>query len=171
MNGSSRLRGADITYIRLKTGFVYLVAIVDWFSRYILAFDISITLEADFCVETLQRALVRATPEIFNSDQGSQFTSPRHTEILHLSGVRMSMDGRGRALDKKNIERFYVSRGFFFFFFLMTTKRSRKPKPESGAISITTTMNGSISPLITRPQQWSISRGSKNNSSCQRTGE
>ena len=101
--------GADITYIRLKTGFVYLVAIVDWFSRYILAFDISITLEADFCVETLQRALVRATPEIFNSDQGSQFTSPRHTEILHLSGVRISMDGRGRALDNIFIERFWRS--------------------------------------------------------------
>ena len=100
---------ADITYIRLKAGFVYLVAIVDWFSRYILAFDISITLEADFCVETLQRALVRATPEIFNSDQGSQFTSPRHTEILHLSGVRISMDGRGRALDNIFIERFWRS--------------------------------------------------------------
>lgn len=100
---------ADITYIRLKAGFVYLVAIVDWFSRYILAFDISITLEADFCIETLQRALVRATPEIFNSDQGSQFTSPRHTEILHLSGVRISMDGRGRALDNIFIERFWRS--------------------------------------------------------------
>lgn len=100
---------ADITYIRLKTGFVYLVAIVDWFSRYILAFDISITLEVDFCIETLQRALVRATPEIFNSDQGSQFTSPRHTEILHLSGVRISMDGRGRALDNIFIERFWRS--------------------------------------------------------------
>lgn len=100
---------ADITYIRLKTGFVYLVAIVDWFSRYILAFDISITLEADFCIGTLQKALARATPEIFNSDQGSQFTSPRHTEILHLSGVRISMDGRGRALDNIFIERFWRS--------------------------------------------------------------
>ncbi len=100
---------ADITYIRLKTGFVYLVAVVDWFSRYILGFGISITLEADFCIETLQRALVRATPEIFNSDQGAQFTSPRHTEILHLAGVRISMDGRGRAIDNIFIERFWRS--------------------------------------------------------------
>ena len=100
---------ADITYVRLKSGFIYLVAVVDWFSRYILAFGISITLEADFCIETLQLALVRATPVIFNSDQGSQFTSPRHTEILHLSGVRISMDGRGRALDNIFIERFWRS--------------------------------------------------------------
>ena len=100
---------ADITYVRLKNGFIYLVAVVDWFSRYILAFGISITLEADFCIETLQLALVRATPEIFNSDQGSQFTSPRHTEILHLSGIRISMDGRGRALDNIFIERFWRS--------------------------------------------------------------
>ena len=100
---------ADITYIRLKVGFVYLVAIVDWFSRYILAFDISITLETDFCIKTLQRPLMRATPEIFNSDQGSELTSPRHTEILHLAGARISMDGRGRALDNIFIERFWRS--------------------------------------------------------------
>ena len=100
---------ADITYIRLKTGFVYLVAVVDWYSRYILSFDISITLEADFCIEALQQALSRGTPEIFNSDQGSQFTSPRHTDILHLSGVRISMDGKGRALDNIFVERFWRS--------------------------------------------------------------
>lgn len=100
---------ADITYVRLKTGFVYLVAVVDWYSRYVLSFDISITLEADFCIEALQRALVRETPEIFNSDQGSQFTSPRHTEILHLSGVRISMDGKGRALDNIFVERLWRS--------------------------------------------------------------
>lgn len=100
---------ADITYVRLKTGFVYLVAIVDWYSRYVLSFDISITLEADFCIDALQRALVRGTPEIFNSDQGSQFTSPRHTDILHLNGVRISMDGKGRALDNIFVERLWRS--------------------------------------------------------------
>ena len=100
---------ADITYIRLKTGFVYLVAVVDWYSRYILSFEISITLEADFCIEALQQALGRGTPEIFNSDQGSQFTSQRHTEILRLAGVRISMDGKGRALDNIFIERFWRS--------------------------------------------------------------
>ena len=100
---------ADITYVRLKTGFVYLVAVVDWYSRFVLSFDISITLEADFCIETLQRALARGTPEIFNSDQGSQFTSPRHTEILHLCGVRISMDGKGRALDNIFVERLWRS--------------------------------------------------------------
>lgn len=100
---------ADITYIRLKTGFVYLVAVIDWFSRYVLSFGISITLEADFCIEALQRALIRATPEIFNSDQGSQFTSPRHTEILDVSGVRISMDGKGRAIDNIFAERLWRS--------------------------------------------------------------
>lgn len=100
---------ADITYIRLLNGFVYLVAIVDWFSRYILGFGISITLEADFCIETLQRALTRATPEIFNSDQGSQFTSPRHTDVLRDAGIQISMDGRGRALDNIFIERVWRS--------------------------------------------------------------
>lgn len=100
---------ADITYVRLKTGFVYLVAVIDWYSRYVLAFDISITLEADFCIETLQRALARGTPEIFNSDQGSQFTSPRHTEALLFFGVLISMDGRGRALDNIFVERLWRS--------------------------------------------------------------
>ena len=100
---------ADITYIRLKGGFVYLVAIIDWYSRYVLAFGISITLEADFCVEALERALVRATPEIFNSDQGSQFTSPRHTGILEAAGIRISMDGKGRAIDNIFAERLWRS--------------------------------------------------------------
>lgn len=83
----------------------YLVAVVDWYSRYVLSFDISITLEADFCIDALQQALVRGTPEIFYSDQGSQFTSPRHTEILHLCGVRISMDSKGRALENIFVER------------------------------------------------------------------
>lgn len=100
---------ADITYIRLKGGFVFLVAIIDWYSRYVLAFGISITLEADFCVETLERALIRAKPEIFNSDQGSQFTSPRHTGVLEAAGVLISMDGKGRAIDNIFAERLWRS--------------------------------------------------------------
>ena len=99
----------DITYIRLKGSFVYLVAIIDWYSRYVLAFGISITLEADFCIEALERALIRAKPEIFNSDQGSQFTSPRHTKILEDAGVLISMDGKGRAIDNIFVERLWRS--------------------------------------------------------------
>jgi putative transposase len=100
---------ADITFIRLKGGFVYLVAIIDWFSRYVLAYGLSITLEADFCVEALDRALTSATPEIFNSDQGSQFTSTRHTGILEAVGITISMDGKGRALDNIFVERLWRS--------------------------------------------------------------
>lgn len=99
----------DITYIRLKDGFIYLVAIIDWFSRYILDYGFSITLEADFCVEALERALVRGKPEIFNSDQGSQFTSPRHTKILEAAGISISMDGKGRAIDNIFVERLWRS--------------------------------------------------------------
>jgi putative transposase len=99
----------DITYIRLKNGFIYLVAIIDWFSRYVLDYGFSITLEADFCVEALERALVRGKPEIFNSDQGSQFTSPRHTKILVAAGISISMDGKGRAIDNIFVERLWRS--------------------------------------------------------------
>jgi putative transposase len=99
----------DITYVRLKEGFIYLVAIIDWFSRYVLDYGFSITLEADFCVEALERALVRGKPEIFNSDQGSQFTSPRHTKILEAAGIIISMDGKGRAIDNIFVERLWRS--------------------------------------------------------------
>ena len=97
----------DITYIRLKGGFVYLVAIIDWFSRYVLDFGISITLEADFCIEALERALIRGKPHIFNSDHGSQFTSPRHTKILEDAGILISMDGKGRTIDNNFVERLW----------------------------------------------------------------
>lgn len=89
---------SDITYIRLGRGFVYLMAVIDWFSRYVLDWSISTTLEADFCVETLERVLSRGRCEIFNTDQGAQFTSPRFTDPLIANGVQVSMDGRGRAL-------------------------------------------------------------------------
>ena len=99
----------DITYIRMKQGFVYLVAIMDWFSRYVVAWAVSITLEADFCIETLHRALDRGKPEIFNSDQGSQFTSAGFTGVLETAGIRISMDGRGRAFDNIFVERLWRS--------------------------------------------------------------
>ena len=97
----------DITYIRLAQGFVYLVAIMDWFSRYVLSWQVSITLDLGFCVEALEQALALARPEIFNSDQGVQFTSRDFTQRLETAGIRISMDGRGRALDNIFVERLW----------------------------------------------------------------
>ena len=99
----------DITYIPMHRGWVYLVAVMDWFSRYVLAWEVSITLDASFCVTALQRALAMGTPEIFNSDQGSQFTSQAFTRVLLEAGIRISMDGRGRAYDNIFIERLWRS--------------------------------------------------------------
>ena len=100
---------ADITYIRLWRGFVYLVAVMDWYSRYVLSWSLSTTLESWFCIESLRRALSRAHPEIFNTDQGSQFTSAGFTDILREAGVTISMDGRGRAFDNIFVERLWRS--------------------------------------------------------------
>lgn len=99
--------GTDITYIRLRGGFVYLTAIMDWHSRYVLSWELSNTLDASFCVSALERALRRSTPEIFNSDQGAQFTSEAFTGLLKEAGVRISMDGRGRAFDNIFFERLW----------------------------------------------------------------
>ena len=99
----------DITYIRLRRGFAYLVAIMDWYSRYVLAWELSLTLEADFCLIALERALSRAIPEIFNTDQGSQFTSEAFTGKLEDAGIQISMDGRGRTFDNIMIERLWRS--------------------------------------------------------------
>ena len=97
----------DITYIRLHAGFVYLVAVMDWFSRYVLSWAVSITMDVGFCLEALEHALGMATPDIFNSDQGSQFTSADFTGRLETAGVKISMDGRGRALDNVFVERLW----------------------------------------------------------------
>ncbi len=97
----------DITYIRLAKGFVYLVAVMDWFSRHVLSWNLSTTLEAEFCVSALKSALLLATPEIFNSDQGSQFTSGIFIKVLKETGVRISMDGRGRCFDNIFVERLW----------------------------------------------------------------
>lgn len=99
----------DITYIRLKKGFVYLVAIIDWYSRYVLNWRISTTLEADFCIDTLKEVLAFRQCEIFNTDQGSQFTTNRFTEPLISRGIQVSMDGKGRALDNIFVERLWRS--------------------------------------------------------------
>ena len=99
----------DITYIRLQGGFVYLVAVLDWFSRYVLAWELSITLESDFCVAVLERALAGQRPEIFNTDQGVQFTSAPFQAPLLAAQVRLSMDGRGRAFDNIFVERLWRS--------------------------------------------------------------
>ena len=99
----------DITYIRLWQGFVYLVAIMDWHSRYVLSWSLSTTLDAYFCVEALRRALAIARPEIFNTDQGSQFTSDGFIGVLKDFGISISMDGRGRVFDNIFVERLWRS--------------------------------------------------------------
>ena len=101
---------ADITYIPMAKGFVYLVAVMDWFSRRVLAWRLSLTMETDFCVEALQEAMSRnGRPEIFNTDQGVQFTAAAFIETLAAQGVRISMDGKGRFLDNIFIERLWRS--------------------------------------------------------------
>lgn len=99
----------DITYIRLAHGFIYLVAVIDWASRRVLSWAVSNTMDIHFCIEALTQSLSKGTPEIFNTDQGSQFTSTQFTSPLLAAGVRISMDGRGRALDNIFIERFWRS--------------------------------------------------------------
>ena len=98
---------SDITYIRLRQGFVYLVAIMDWFSRYVLAWEVSVSLESAFCVAALDWALTRTRPEIFKTDQGAQFTSESFTQRLEEQDITISMDGRGRAIDNIFIERLW----------------------------------------------------------------
>jgi putative transposase len=98
---------ADITYIPMYRGFLYLVAVMDWFSRYVLAWELSNTLESGFCVVALNQALGRGRPGIFNTDQGAQFTSEDFTGSLEASGVRVSMDGRGRVMDNLFVERLW----------------------------------------------------------------
>ena len=99
----------DITYIKLRQGFVYLVAVMDWFSRYVLSWEISNSLDGFFCISALEKALAKGLPEIFNSDQGVQFTSESFTGRLKEGGIRISWDGRGRVWDNIFIERLWRS--------------------------------------------------------------
>jgi len=100
---------ADITYIPMARGFLYLVAIIDWYSRYVLSWRLSNTLDAGFCVDALEEALRKGRPDIFNTDQGAQFTSETFTEILEQQGIRISMDGKGSYNDNLFIERLWRS--------------------------------------------------------------
>lgn len=109
ITGPNQVWSADITYIRMRQGFMYLVAIIDWFSRYVLDWELSNSLDAEFCVRTLRRALRQAQPDIFNTDQGSQFGSDAFTELLSDRKIQISMDGRGRAFDNIFIERLWRS--------------------------------------------------------------
>jgi putative transposase len=109
INRPDQVWSADITYIRMYRGWLYLVAVMDWFSRYVLSWEISITLESDFCVSALQSALSQGQPDIFNTDQGSQFTSVDFTGVLLNAGVQISMDGKGRVFDNIFIERLWRS--------------------------------------------------------------
>lgn len=101
--------GLDITFIRLRGGWLYLVAVLDWFSRFVVSWELSQSLEIDFVLSVIDRALLQATPEICNTDQGSQFTSPRFTERILTAGARVSMDGRGRVVDNIFTERLWRS--------------------------------------------------------------
>jgi len=110
VNRVNQVWSTDITYIRLNHGFVYLAAVIDWHSRCILSWRVSTTLDNDFCVEALEEALNHyGQPEIFNTDQGVQFTSKDFIEVLQGRGIKISMDGKGRALDNVFIERFWRS--------------------------------------------------------------
>ena len=106
---SNHIWGSDITYIRLHHGWMYLVAVIDWYSRYVVAWELSETLELPFVLAATQRALAQAVPTIWNHDQGSHFTSPQYTTLLLDQEVRISMDGKGRALDNIFTERLWRS--------------------------------------------------------------
>ena len=113
---ANQVWSTDITYVPMQRGFMYLVAVtlapharagVDWYSRYVLSWQLSNTLDGQFCLIALQQALQQGTPEIFNTDQGAQFTARAFTDTVQAAGVLISMDGRGRALDNIFIERFW----------------------------------------------------------------
>lgn len=99
--------GTDITYIRTEEGWAYLVALIDWYSRYVISWEISTSMETEFCMNTLNRALITATPTIHNSDQGVQFTDKKYTCILEENKIEISMDGRGRCMDNIFTERLW----------------------------------------------------------------
>lgn len=107
MERADQVWSADITYIRMSRGFLYLVAVIDWYSRYVLSWELSNTLDKEFCLKALEGALRVSKPEVFNSDQGSQFTSREFTERLEDAGIQISMDGRGRVFDNIFIERLW----------------------------------------------------------------
>lgn len=106
---ANQVWGIDITYIRLVHGWLYLVAVMDWYSRFIVSWELDQTLEISFVLEAVERALSVSRPDIFNSDQGSHFTSPKYIDLVKSHGVAISMDGKGRAMDNAFTERFWRS--------------------------------------------------------------
>jgi putative transposase len=104
---ANQVWGTDITYVPMRHGFLYLVAVLDWYSRMVLSWRLSNSLDVQFCLEALEEALTIGTPEIFNTDQGSQFTSEEFVGRLESAGVSVSMDGKGRALDNVFVERLW----------------------------------------------------------------
>ena len=100
---------SDITYIPMEHGFLYLAAVLDWYSRYVVSWRLSNTLDGTFCLDVLEEALLQGTPEIFNTDQGAQFTATSFTGRLERAGIQVSMDGKGRALDNVFVERLWWS--------------------------------------------------------------
>lgn len=109
INRVNQVWSTDLTYIRLAKGFVYLSAILDWYSRYVLTWKLSNSMDSRFCIENLEEALERGKPEIFNTDQGSQYTSSNYIKILKKHDIKISMDGKGRALDNVFVERLWRS--------------------------------------------------------------
>ena len=107
INNPNQVWSTDITYIQMKKGFLYLVAVIDWYSRYVIAWRISNTMETSFCLEALEAALTKGKPDIFNTDQGSQFTSLDFTGCLIDNDIKISMDGKGRYLDNIFVERLW----------------------------------------------------------------
>jgi putative transposase len=103
----SQVWSTDITYVPLASGFLYLAAVIDWFSRYVIAWRLSNTLDGSFCLELLDEALTQGRPEVFNTDQGVQFTAEAFTGRLEAAGVKVSMDGKGRCLDNVFVERLW----------------------------------------------------------------
>jgi putative transposase len=108
INRSNQVWCSDITYIRMRGGFVYLTVVMDWYSRKVLSWEVSVTMDDSFCVSALERAMrLHGKPEIFNTDQGSQYTGSAFTGVLKDNGVRISMDGKGRAMDNIMVERLW----------------------------------------------------------------
>lgn len=128
INHCNQVWSTDITYIRLKGGFVYLMAIIDWYSRFVLDWELSISLDADFCVDALQRLLRMNVCEIFNTDQGAQFTSHGFTDALLQKQIKISMDSKGRCLDNVFVERLWRSLKYecVYLLSLSTVKEARE---------------------------------------------
>ena len=153
--------GIDITYIRMQRGWMYLVALLDWYSRYVVSWELDLTLEMPFVVMAVQRALAQATPHICNSDQGSHFTSPQYCELLQGAKVQISMDGKGRALDNIFTERLWRSVKYEEVYLHEYTSRDPKHALNCRSTSSFTIINGSIKHSSTRHQPKCIFRNGR----------